>query len=70
MCPDCKQTHVSFDNKCLIYLKYILVNTVMAYCNVSQFIAKRLIKKKNISNKENTCMLNSQYPELSIYQKL
>jgi len=29
LCPDCKQIHISFDNKCLIYLKYELINTVI-----------------------------------------
>jgi len=52
LCSDCKQNHVSFDNNCLIYLKYELINTVMAFCNVSQFIAKRLIKKNNISSRD------------------
>jgi len=50
LCPDCKQIHVSFDKLCPIYLKYELVNMVMAFCNVSQFLAKRLIKKKNIGS--------------------
>jgi len=49
-CPDCKQNHAPFDFNCSIFQKYQLINHVMAFCNTSQFIAKRLIKSKNISN--------------------
>jgi len=52
LCPDCKQIHSSFDKLCPIYLKYELVNTVMAFCNVNQFLAKRLIKNKNLDSIE------------------
>jgi len=57
ICPDCKQSHVLFDYNCpfflkSFFLKYNLINTVMAYCNVSQFIAKRQIKSKNVCNLE------------------
>jgi len=50
MCPDCKQIHAPFENICPIFHKYELVNAVMAYCNVSQFIAKKHIKNNNICN--------------------
>jgi len=51
-CPDCKQLHSPFDTRCMIFRKYELINSVMAYCNVSQFIAKKLIKKNNICSVE------------------
>jgi len=40
------------DINCSIYQKYELINCVMALCDVSQFIAKRQIKNKNICNFE------------------
>jgi len=52
VCPDCRQSYAPFDNGCSIYLKYELVNSVMAYCNVSQFIAKKFIKSKNICSRD------------------
>jgi|GEM_PF-3730276 len=48
LCPDCKQIHAPFEKVCPIFLKYELVNAVMAFCNVSQFNAKKLIKSKGI----------------------
>jgi len=49
-CPDCKLNHAPFDFNCSVFQKYRLVNHVMAFCNTSQFIAKRLIKSKNITD--------------------
>jgi len=51
-CPDCKQLHAPFETICPIFRKYEIVNAVMAYCNVSQFIAKKQIKINNICNLE------------------
>jgi len=48
MCLDCKQSHAPFDKGCSTYLNYELANLVMAYCNVSQYVAKKLIKSNNI----------------------
>jgi len=50
LCPDCKQIHPPFDNNCPIYLKYCLVNKVMAFCNINQYLAKRQIKVNKISS--------------------
>jgi len=47
-CPDCGQIHSPFNFNCPVFLKYQLINQVMAFCNTSQYNAKRLIKSKNI----------------------
>jgi len=48
-CVNCGGSHHPFDQFCSIFYKYKLVNTVMAFCNVSQFKAKRLFKTKNVT---------------------
>jgi len=48
LCPDCGQLHPLFDTECTIFQNYKIVNFLMAYCNVNQYIAKKLIKSRNI----------------------
>jgi len=51
-CINCKGLHHPFDLSCSIFHKFKLINTIMAYCNINQYKAKRLIKIRNISNIE------------------
>jgi len=47
---NCKGPHHSFDVSC--FLKYKIIHTVMAFCNINQYKAKRLVKARNIVNIE------------------
>jgi len=54
ICVNCKGPHHPFDVSCLIFLKYKIINTIMAYCNINQYKVKRLIRVRNIENLEQT----------------
>jgi len=49
MCPDCNQIHLFFVG-CSIFQKYKIINYIMAYCNINQYIAKKLVKIRNITS--------------------
>jgi len=48
LCPDCVQLHPLFDTECSIFQKYKVTNYIMAYCNINQYVAKKLAKIRNI----------------------
>jgi len=48
-CINCKGAHHPFDMDCPIFNKYKIINATMAYCNINQFKAKKLIKARNIT---------------------
>jgi len=50
ICPDCNLNHPPFDGGCPIFQKYKIINYVMAYCNINQFNAKKLVKIRNITS--------------------
>jgi len=52
LCPDCGQLHPLFDTECSIFQKYKVTNYIMAYCNINQYVAKKLAKIRNIVNCE------------------
>jgi hypothetical protein len=47
-CIDCGGGHRSSDTACLIFKKFKIINTVMAYGNTNHFNAKKIIKSKNM----------------------
>jgi len=47
-CPNCKSEYPPFEASCLIFLKYKIVDAIIAYCNINQFKAKRLMKSRKL----------------------
>jgi len=46
--PNCKNNHPPFTT-CPIFLKYV-INAIMAYCNINQFKAKRIMKSRDTNS--------------------
>jgi len=40
-CVNCEGAHHSFDQSCPIFYKYELINAIMTFCNVNQFLKPR-----------------------------
>lgn len=48
-CVNCNDYH-SFDTSYPAFLNARIINTIMTYCNVNQFTARKLMKSRNISS--------------------
>jgi len=48
--PNCKNNHPLFDTTCPIFLKYIIINAIMAYCNINQFKTKKIMKSRDTNS--------------------
>jgi len=45
-CPDCNENHPPLDYNCSIFQKYKIVNYIMAYYDINQYMQKNWLKSE------------------------